>query len=327
MSLNENTTGLEDILARVGELPEAASKPYVHQLVKTAAPRNLLDNSDFRNPVNQIGKTVYSEKGYTIDRWTMPFSSEVATVTITDDGLNLDMSESAITFAQKVEDSLWKRMIASGKKYTVVLNYTVHAVGSGYGFIQQGKKTGGVGGSYLILNKSTGTHTTIGFLSPLTDEGTSFYSPVWLCLSQGWNVTLHCIALYEGEYTLDTLPEYKPKGYGAELAECMRYYQSYGAGLVLYYSGTNFTLTFPYKTEMRITPPTVTLTTNNILIYGLGGATAADITVSNFTKLVHSVSPDGAAVIVLSGTPNTTITPGAYRANQLTDYITFSADL
>ena len=30
-------------------------------------------------------------------------------------------------------------------------------------------------------------------------------------------------ALYEGAYTADTLPPYVPKGYAAELAECMRY--------------------------------------------------------------------------------------------------------
>ena len=31
-------------------------------------------------------------------------------------------------------------------------------------------------------------------------------------------------ALYEGEYTADTLPVYLPKGYAAELLECQRYY-------------------------------------------------------------------------------------------------------
>ena len=31
-------------------------------------------------------------------------------------------------------------------------------------------------------------------------------------------------ALYEGEYTADTLPPYVPKGYAEELAECQRYY-------------------------------------------------------------------------------------------------------
>lgn len=32
-------------------------------------------------------------------------------------------------------------------------------------------------------------------------------------------------ALYEGTFTQETMPEYRPKGYGAELAECTRYFQ------------------------------------------------------------------------------------------------------
>lgn len=38
---------------------------------------------------------------------------------------------------------------------------------------------------------------------------------------------LYWAALYEGSYTEDTLPPYVPKGYAAELAECMRYYQKF----------------------------------------------------------------------------------------------------
>lgn len=34
-------------------------------------PRNLLDNSDFTNPVNQRGKTSYTGSVYTIDRWKL----------------------------------------------------------------------------------------------------------------------------------------------------------------------------------------------------------------------------------------------------------------
>lgn len=32
-------------------------------------PVNLLDNSDFTNPVNQRGQTEYLGSGYSIDRW------------------------------------------------------------------------------------------------------------------------------------------------------------------------------------------------------------------------------------------------------------------
>ena len=40
---------------------------YYHK--KFSHPRNLLDNSDFTNPVNKRGQTSYTGNGYTIDRW------------------------------------------------------------------------------------------------------------------------------------------------------------------------------------------------------------------------------------------------------------------
>ena len=42
-------------------------------------------------------------------------------------------------------------------------------------------------------------------------------------LFAGKTISLRWVALYRGAYTKDTLPPYQPKGYGAELAECMRY--------------------------------------------------------------------------------------------------------
>ena len=51
--------------------------------------RNLLDNSNFRNPVNQRGQTSYNSVGYTIDRWTKESN---AILTISDDCINSDNS-------------------------------------------------------------------------------------------------------------------------------------------------------------------------------------------------------------------------------------------
>ena len=53
-------------------------------------PRNLLDNSDFRNPVNQRGQTSYSGYGYTIDRWIMSDGSMTVNdgyITVTTDAI------------------------------------------------------------------------------------------------------------------------------------------------------------------------------------------------------------------------------------------------
>ena len=41
---------------------------------------NLLDNSDFRNPVNSRGKNTYSDAGneYTIDRWKTQYNTNMS---------------------------------------------------------------------------------------------------------------------------------------------------------------------------------------------------------------------------------------------------------
>ena len=64
-------------------------------------------------------------------------------------------------------------------------------------------------------------------------------------------------ALYEGTYTQDTMPEHRPKGYGAELAECLRYCQvisqntAYRAFVV---SANTVQTTFPLSIPMRVKP-------------------------------------------------------------------------
>lgn len=69
-------------------------------------PRNLLDNSDFRNPVNQRGQTSYSSGawGYCIDRW-MTYSS---TATITESGIEISGSSRNIIGQRISLDSLKK---------------------------------------------------------------------------------------------------------------------------------------------------------------------------------------------------------------------------
>lgn len=61
---------------------QAANMGYVNQQIKKVTPRNLLDNSDFRNPVNQRG-IVVSTNGFIVDRW-YAFEGEV---TITPNGI------------------------------------------------------------------------------------------------------------------------------------------------------------------------------------------------------------------------------------------------
>lgn len=59
----------------------------------------------------------------------------------------------------------------------------------------------------------------------LYSRGSTLLPCVQICVTANTvPVELAWVALYEGEYTADTLPPYVSKGYTAELAECQRYY-------------------------------------------------------------------------------------------------------
>ncbi|MBP3647189.1 MAG: hypothetical protein J6K55_12290 [Clostridia bacterium] len=76
--------------ADVGALPSSGTAADSEKLGGKAPeyyiqPRNLLDNSDFSNPVNQRGQTSYTVEGYTIDRW---FSYDGISLTVSPFGFS-----------------------------------------------------------------------------------------------------------------------------------------------------------------------------------------------------------------------------------------------
>lgn len=194
---------------RIGNMAEpmsdrdGATKGYADMAAKKAAGRNLLDNSNFRNPVNQRGKTVYSTGwGVTIDRWYLGHSKEnageYATLSIQDGGIHLTKSdpgdgESYIYLQTRIP----KSDIDPGKYHTL-----------GY------KTNAGVGISVLSPEVIRGAVDSHGFL------------PVSIELREEDQFFLEWAALYQGVFTAETLPEYGAKGYASELMACMRCYQT-----------------------------------------------------------------------------------------------------
>jgi hypothetical protein len=158
-------------------------------------PRNLLDNSDFTNPVNQRGVTSKTIYGYTIDRWLMYPADDGAeySVTMNDGYISLVNAK----FEQKIE-----RYIA-GAVYTAAAKKTDGSVVVFSGDFRSDAITEGP----IYLKISSSGHATFGITNG---------DYVWT-------------ALYEGEYTAETLPPYVPKGYAAELAECQRYFRRFGS--------------------------------------------------------------------------------------------------
>ena len=158
-------------------------------------PRNLLDNSDFRNPVNQRGQTDYTNNGYTIDRWEL-YSGAVGV--------------SSLGYITTSGQMYQKIAIPTDKVYTFAIENDA--------------------GIALVTGiPANGIHSaTLGnaLIKLATIDG---YAEVVIEPSEGHNLAgAYWAALYEGSYTAETLPPYVPKGYAAELAECDLHYRPLG---------------------------------------------------------------------------------------------------
>lgn len=168
---------------------------------------NLLDNSDFTNPVNQCGGTSGAVTAWTyfIDRWQA--TDAALTYSIGADGLHLTAGDAWM--AQNVQSSETK----VGTTYTLVVGFSDGTFTLCTGALPAGETswTEFAGENddncYVRMAKITGAVISCSFKPKKAVVAT------WA-------------ALYEGAYTADTLPPYVPKGYAAELAECQRYYLS-----------------------------------------------------------------------------------------------------
>lgn len=153
------------------------------ELIKKAAPRNLLDNSDFRNPVNQRGQASYTGE-YGIDRWRV-WNSDTLTVNsgyITSNG------------------SVFQYLLPS------VVQNSVHTLAA--------KKTDG---SILLYTKNPSEVYSTADNGLGLGVDNNMDNDVVIHLPTG---SYLWAALYEGEYTAETLPEYQPKGYMVEALNC-----------------------------------------------------------------------------------------------------------
>ena len=181
-------------------------------------PYNLLDNSDFIHPVAQAGVNgAHGATGYAVDRW---MRTSGATVSQAADGLKIVSDKTSWTagIQQRIE----------AKRFADVMTFAVRGVFpvACRLFVYIGSGTTNFGTAYfqgdaaertLVLKLTkpdglTGDEVVNVYISPDTD-------------STGTAAVVRWAALYEGEYTAETLPPYVPKGYAAELAECLRYYR------------------------------------------------------------------------------------------------------
>lgn len=211
--------------------------------VKTAmqgrAAHNLLDNSDFRTPVNQRGATSYSGAVYGVDRWMMGHSAMA---------MQINSGYITVTNADSTWRSLLQRfskgIITMGKTYTAALAFADGTILSGNAVIQDGIET-------RVDNMSM---SGVGIFINCVNAG---YDYLNISMAGGSSRNLVWAALYEGTYTADTLPAYVPKGYAAELAACLRYckklsaYGMYRASII---NANTIEIMIPLSVPMRIKP-------------------------------------------------------------------------
>ena len=229
-------------------------------------PVNLLDNSDFRIAQAGYGGS-HGGVVYVADRWFAHENYIPSAVSSYGGanigriyGLNITV-DSALGMA-----SIRQKTIVSGLSKT----YTFAAHIKGTTYVVSG--TGEQETSYSSMDGN------IQIALGPSAEGNSAMVVRIDCKTSG---TILWAALYEGEYTIDTIPPYQPKGYAAELAECQRYYQRLGSltgvnyggfGLITSSSNKAVRITTMCK-PMRLSPVPFTITGS----VALDGATGTSV--------------------------------------------------
>lgn len=210
-------------------------------------PRNLLDNSDFTNPVNQRGIAYGANQnnGYTIDRWYYERSAGDGYFGLTEYYVSLlapsdgysQMYQNLEKYAKlKGKNVTFAARVSHGSTEKIVcVTFTLGSIDVGLNLFEDGNlKLYSVDGMNILIRAT----------------GAEEFQFIWA-------------ALYEGTYTSDTLPPYVPKGYAAELAECQRYFEYIETNQFLNASAPGgYRLMVQYQ-EKRIVP-TITYVGNNI---------------------------------------------------------------
>ena len=206
----------------------------------TPAPRNLLDNSDFSNPVAQAGLNgLHGSTKYVCDRWISWNADAV-------------FENGCMTTGSPCDQRVSRTVIDLAKTYTAAICLSDGTIKAASGTFAAGF------GSYPLGIYCMKADEALGYVIVRLNTGNSYR---WA-------------ALYEGSYTAETLPEYVPKGYAAELAECQRYFFRFDARVNAAYipciAGTTQIAGFLFPTAMRIVP---TMTIEELTMLTAAGAT------------------------------------------------------
>lgn len=262
--------------------------------LKTELPQitayNLLDNSYFPAAylINQRGQTTYTGKGYNIDRWRTNYSGDITAI-----------GENGITNTTNSTASGWHlhqilNNVEQFRGNTLTAACYVNDVSGGYFHLLI---------SFRNANDTEIEHSNkkivkgINIISGIVPENT-VYIRVGIYAYSGVAAnnyySLKWIALYNGEYTEETLPQYYYKGYAAELLECQRYFfkspiggNIQGSGIV---SSTlnEVLINVVVPVNMRITP-SINIISNGSIRSGGTHQTVETLTVRGMSSNIVSL--------------------------------------
>lgn len=268
--------------------------------------RNLLGNSYFilGYLVNQRGKTSYAASVYGVDRWKA--NSADCLLSVEDGYIRMSKNPNSTSTASQMLEQLHEITPAiSGKKVTLAAKIRGDSVRLNFN-----NESYGIYAEYSDW-------TIVLLTAVVSTSGNTFYVGI-----QGENgATWDCewAALYEGEYTAETLPEYQPKEYTAELAECQWHYRQFTDNAFLGYAiidtnGINFQGMIPCAT-MRIINPT---------IVGEIAAWNGEVAVGITSVTAGVMQGNG---LRINGTIAQALTPGSVIAIHSVGTVALSADL
>ena len=205
---------------------------------------NLLINSDFRNPVNQRGKTTVSTtvgnwtKNYCIDRW---YIQNGVTANVQNGYIKLTASASSEYgyFCQPLEQAL------ENATYTITIN--AKSVGSG---------------STVYFKSGTSAYGKALVVGINVITVSMSLSSVEIQLHPNSTIELYWIKLERGT----TSTAFVPKLYAQEVADCQRYYtKSNGVRLQVIHGTNHLYITVPLTAALR-TDPNITLGATQIKV-------------------------------------------------------------
>lgn len=205
-------------------------------LLENAPMHNYLDNSDFTNPVNQRGETSYSGNAYCIDRWRI-------------------WDDASVSITERYSVTVTGSMFQYFEPLTLPNAICTLAVCDVNGNIRCIR-----GNPRLAYAYDNAAGLGLGY-DPARSQ--------MVVRISGEGAGLVWAALYRGSYEPAELPEYQPKGYAAELAECQRYFRISRVPVLPIefpaYSGV-YKLSVLFDTPMRAVPTVATYTDDGLTI-------------------------------------------------------------